>query len=145
MLSLEKKCFRLEKWWLSMDSFSKVIQKAWSTPCTASKSIDIWQFRMRTLRRLVRGWAMNGVAKLNKPKVELALEYNNLDMESESRDLTASELERLHLVEKELDKIWALEEIKARQRSRDRNVIEGDRNTAYFHVVANYRSWKKRL
>jgi len=31
---------------------------------------------------------MNEVAKLNKTKVELSLEYNHLDMERESRDLT---------------------------------------------------------
>ena len=43
---------------------------------------------MRALRRLVRGWAMNEVARLNKTKVELSLEYNHLDMERESRDLT---------------------------------------------------------
>ena len=44
-----------------------------------------------------------------------------------------------------MDKIWALEEIEARQRSRDRNILEGDRNTAYFHAVANYRNGKKVL
>jgi hypothetical protein len=67
-LCFGKKHFRFEKWWLNMESFSQVVKKAWSTPCTASRSIDVWQFRM-TLRRLVRGWAMNEVARLNKYKV----------------------------------------------------------------------------
>lgn len=41
--------------------------------------------------------------------------------------------------------MWALEEIKARQRSRDRNILESDWNIAYFQAVANYRSRKKRM
>jgi hypothetical protein len=40
---------------------------------------------------------------------------------------------------KELEKIWALQEIKARQLLRGRSIPEGDRNTSYFQVVANHR------
>jgi hypothetical protein len=35
-----------------------------------------------------------------------------------------------------------MEEIRARQRARERNIKEGDRNTNYFHTVVNQR--KKR-
>ena len=117
-LSFGKKCFCFEKWWLKRDSFKKVVLKAWNTPCLEPKPLDVLQFRIRTLRRLVRGWASNEVAALNKQKAVLSEEYNKLDVEAEQGLLTAQGLSRLKLVADELDKFWGLKEIKARQRSR---------------------------
>jgi hypothetical protein len=59
--------------------------------------------------------------------------------------LRCFEKERVNVLAKELEHIWALEEIKARQRSRDKNILAGERNTPYFHAVANNMLWKNRI
>lgn len=75
--------------------------------------MEVWNFGSRTLSRFARGWASNGVSNMNREEVELALEYSYLETEMENRTLTDSELARFRKVAKDLENIWALEEIKA--------------------------------
>lgn len=82
---------------------------------------------------------------MNREKVALAEEYNKLDLKAETSDLLDSEKDRMKVISSSLSKIWAPEEIKARQRSRDRDILDGYRNTAYFQAVANQRARKNRV
>jgi hypothetical protein len=38
-----------------------------------------WQIKIRTFRRMIRCWAANEVAYMNRKKIDLDNEYNQLD------------------------------------------------------------------
>jgi hypothetical protein len=60
-VSFGKKRFRFEKWWLEKDSFRAIVEKAWNTPCALIKSIVRWQYKVRNMRRMVRGWPLPSI------------------------------------------------------------------------------------
>jgi hypothetical protein len=65
---VSKKKFRFEKWWLEREDFKDVVRKAWETKTKGLNSLDVWQLKIRSLRRLVRGCATNVIAELNRHK-----------------------------------------------------------------------------
>lgn len=128
-----QKKFRFEKWWLQHEGFAEVVRNYWSKPVKGDSALDIWQNKLRALRKNIKGGAA------------LLAEFDFLDKLQESVTLTRVQSARMVDMMMDLNKIRAIEEVKAKQRSRDRSAMEGDKNTKYFHTVANQRRWKTKI
>jgi hypothetical protein len=50
------KQFCFEKWWLGVEGFDQVVSSSWLAPCNLRKAIDRWQFKIRNLRKKLKGW-----------------------------------------------------------------------------------------
>jgi exonuclease III len=134
--------YKFKKWWFLREDFKELVTKSWQAPTKGKTTLDRWQEKIRRFRKTSKGWSRNIKADLRKLKKDMMEEFDLLDIKSESEALSEAELARLKEINLEMKKLWLKEETKAKQHSRDKDILEGDRNTAYFHAVANQRRRK---
>jgi hypothetical protein len=62
--------FSYELSWLSEDGFYEMIKNEWEAIHFGKDPLDLWQNRLRHLRRFLRGWAKNRSGKYKRREIK---------------------------------------------------------------------------
>jgi hypothetical protein len=116
--------FSFELSWLREEGFYELIKREWNAEIKGTTPIDVWQNKIRHLRRFLRGWAKNKSGIYKKEKEKLLLIIDDLDIKAETCPLSASERERLRVANDRLAKLRRDEEAKWAHRAKVKHVQE---------------------
>jgi hypothetical protein len=106
--------FRFEKWWLEAEGFEELVKQTWEEVCPVFEPIDVWQYKIRKLRKKVKGWSINMEAERKKRKGGIISDLDVLDKLVEQSSLSKAQSLKRQELRKELESIWLMEEIRAR-------------------------------
>jgi hypothetical protein len=122
-----------------------MVNKIWSQEIDECSPMERWQSKIRRLRRHMRGWAKNVSGTYKKEKKELLDKLSYLDKKSKDNLLSPHEADLKNCLNSRLAHLLHEEEIKWYQRVKTKNLLKGNSNTKYFHLLANGKHRKTRI
>jgi hypothetical protein len=103
---------------------------------------DFWREMKAATRKFCKGWGINTQSQFKRDKKLLLERISELDSVAEARELSALQWQIRYGLEKELKKVYNLEELQLKRQSGIKWTLKGDANTSFFHGAANGRRKK---
>jgi hypothetical protein len=97
--------FKFELAWLLKDGFYDTVTGVWQSETRGANAMEIWQNKIRSLRRYLRGWAKNLNGEIKKEKEEITRRVYELDKRAECTMLSPHEVDLHHCLKAQLIKI----------------------------------------
>jgi hypothetical protein len=132
-----KSPFRFENMWLKVDGFVDRVRGWWDSYSFPGSPSQTLASKLKALKLDLKKWNVNEFGNIHFKHQKLLHSLHELESLGERRVLSEDEKnERIRLIS-DLETNMHLDEICWRQKSRVKWLKEGDKNTKYFHTVAN--------
>ncbi|CAA7036129.1 unnamed protein product [Microthlaspi erraticum] len=135
--NVKRRPFRFEAAWLSHESFKDLISASWD------KNIDTRQ-ALRKLESVLRKWNREVFGDVQRRKEAILKRIQEVQEELEHHQPDVL-LRREDELVKELDAVLEQEEMIWFQKSREKWMAHGDRNTTFFHTSTIVRRRRNRI
>ncbi|XP_042958118.1 uncharacterized protein LOC122293667 [Carya illinoinensis] len=130
----QQKPFRYEACWLLKEESSKLVEEAWRAPRKTVNKMQGTIERLKNCKSRLTQWSKK-TFDIAKREVCAQMDYISTLQERNTGQLT----EEIKQAQQEANKLLEVENIKWKQRAKQRWLSEGDRNTKYFHQCASDR------